>query len=167
MKGHLLNLLTELPHILDKPAKPACDDLLKHILFSKRENGFSGSDLRVAFIETYKLLFHQNVPLDVKILLSTAVKVSEILYSGDDKATPKSILQLHNCMWVHHELCKDLFVKLHIKNCLVPICIPYLLMHLGNMKLFVSVQSTPKIKSVCFNRQRKQLLILRTDDLKT
>ena len=109
MKGHLLNLLTELPHILDKPAKPACDDLLKHILFSKRENGFSGSDLRVALIETYKLLFHQNVPPDVKILLSTAVKVSEILYSGDDKPTPKSILQLHNCMWVHHELCKDLF----------------------------------------------------------
>ena len=42
LKGHLLNLLTELPHILDKPAKAACE---KHILFSKRENGFSGSDL--------------------------------------------------------------------------------------------------------------------------
>jgi hypothetical protein len=46
-------------------------------------------------------------------MLSTAVKISEILYSEDEKRTPKSILQLYNCTWLHHELCRAIFTALH------------------------------------------------------
>ena len=43
-------------------------------------------------------------------MLATAVKISERLYSSSDKRTPKTIMQLYNCTWLHHELCKILFV---------------------------------------------------------
>ena len=45
----------------------------------------------------------------LKFYCQQLLKYQKSFYSGDDKPTPKSILQLHNCMWVHHELCKDLF----------------------------------------------------------
>ena len=37
--------------------------------------------------------------------MSTIVRVAEILYSGDSKRTPKTVLQLYNLTWLHHELC--------------------------------------------------------------
>jgi len=37
--------------------------------------------------------------------------MSEILYASEDKRTPKAILQLYNCTWMHHELCLHLFVN--------------------------------------------------------
>jgi hypothetical protein len=40
LKGHLINLLTELPYVLNGQPKTLCDDLLRNILFSKRQNGF-------------------------------------------------------------------------------------------------------------------------------
>lgn len=46
-------------------------------------------------------------------MLSTVVKISEILYSSDDKRAPKTILQLYNCTWMHHELYKCIFTRLH------------------------------------------------------
>ncbi len=47
---------------------------------------------------------------NIQVLLATAVKISERLYSFSDKRTPKTILQLYNCTWLHHELWKSLFV---------------------------------------------------------
>ena len=70
-----------------------------------------GSDLRVALIEVNNLIQCQDVDEEIHLLLSTAVKISERLYSSCDKRTPKSILQLYNCTWLHHELCKSLFTK--------------------------------------------------------
>lgn len=61
----------------------------------------------------FKLLYFQQIDQQIKTLLSTAVKISEILYSPDDKRTSKSILQLYNCTWLHHELCKTIFTNLH------------------------------------------------------
>ena len=85
LKGHLINLLTELPHILSGECKKLTKDLLENLLFSKKQNGYSGSDLRVALIEVNNLLQYQEVSDDVKVLLSTAVKISERLYSSDLK----------------------------------------------------------------------------------
>lgn len=82
-------------------------------MFSKKSGGYSGSDLRIALIETYKFLYGQSIDQSIKILLSTAVKISEILYATDEHRTAKAVLQLYNCTWVHHELCKSLFSKLH------------------------------------------------------
>ena len=89
-------------------------ELLTNILYSKKKNGYvySGSDLRIALIETSKLLYFQQTDQQIKILLSTAVKISEILYSTYEKRTPKSILQLYN-NWLHHEICKSIFTNPH------------------------------------------------------
>lgn len=38
-------------------------------------------------------------------LVGTAVKISEVLYLGASKRTPKRVLQLYNVTWLHHELC--------------------------------------------------------------
>ncbi len=87
-------------------------ELLQHLLYSKQQNGYSGSDLRIALIETNKLVqFQYGIDENIKKLLSTAVKMSECLYASCDKWTPKSVLQLYNTTWVHHELCKALFSK--------------------------------------------------------
>ena len=61
-------------------------------------------DRRVVLLELYKLLHCLDIQVEVKLLLKTAVKIAEILYSSDEKRTPKTILQLYNCTWMHHEL---------------------------------------------------------------
>ncbi len=78
-------------------------------MVTKKQNGFSGSDLRVALIEVNNLIQGQDFGEYIKLLLAIAVKISECLYSSSDKRTPKTILQLYNCTWLH-ELCEFLFV---------------------------------------------------------
>lgn len=112
LKGHLINMLTELPHILSGEPKKRVSDLLGHVLFSKKQNGYSGSDVRIAVIEVHKHVhFSDDIDDSVKQLLSTAVKISQCLYASCGKRTPKTILQLYNATWLHHELCKTLFSK--------------------------------------------------------
>ena len=65
-------------------------------------------DLRVALLGVYKLLHCLDIQVEVNLLLQTAVKIAEILYSSDEKRTPKTILQLYNCTWMHYELCQHL-----------------------------------------------------------
>ena len=38
-------------------------------------------------------------------VLDTVVRISDLLYSHDSRRTPRAILQLYNCCWLHHELC--------------------------------------------------------------
>jgi len=104
LKGHLKHLLTELPYILNGEPLELCQELLENLLLSKREGGFTGADLSVALLEVYKILHCLDVQAEVKLLLQTATKISEILYASEDKQTPKAVLQLYNCTWMHHEL---------------------------------------------------------------
>ena len=108
-KGHLKHLLTELPYILNREPLELCQELLENLLLSKREGGFTGADLSVALLEVYKLLHYLDVQAEVKLLLQTAAKISGILYASEDKQTPKAVLQLYNCTWMHHKLCLHLF----------------------------------------------------------
>jgi len=82
LKGHLKHLLTELPYILHGEL---CQELLENLLLSNREGGFTGPDLRVALLEVYKLLHCLDVQAEVKLLLQTAAKISEILYTSEDQ----------------------------------------------------------------------------------
>ena len=82
------------------------------MLFSKKQNGYSGFDVRIAVIDAHKHVhFSDDIDETVKQLLSTAVKISQCLYASCGKRTPKTILQLYNATWLHHELCKTLFSK--------------------------------------------------------
>ncbi len=109
LKGHLINLLLEIPPILDSENKRIVTELLQILLLAKKQNGYSGSDLRICLIELDCLVQSLDVREDVKLLLRTAVQISKTLYSSDDKRSPKTILQLYNCAWLHHELCKSFF----------------------------------------------------------
>ncbi len=71
----------------------------------------SGSDARVALLEINNIIQCRDVDQDNKMLLLTAVKISERLYSSDVKRTPQNILQLYSCSWLHHELCETLLSK--------------------------------------------------------
>lgn len=76
LEGHLTHLLTELPNILVGEPKRLCTELLEGVLFSKKEGGYTGSDLRVAIQEVYKFLYSQDVSQNVKLLIQTAAKIS-------------------------------------------------------------------------------------------
>lgn len=112
LKGHFINLLTELPHILPQSIKQDALQLLQN-LFRQRQNGYSGSDVRIALIEIHKFIISKYINSSIVHLLSTAVKVCEIMYALDTQRSPRSVLQLYNLTWLHHELCKSLFVKFH------------------------------------------------------
>ena len=99
LKGHLYNLLPEIPHLLDSPVSQECQQLLETTLPKQK---VSGAFLRVAAI---KLLQKHNVSSLVLALLDTIVRISELLYSFDQKRTPKTIFCLYNITWYHHELC--------------------------------------------------------------
>ena len=71
-----------------------------------KKRGPSGSDARVALLEIKNIIQCRDFDQDFKMLLLTAVKISERLYSSDLKRTLKNILQLYNCTWLHLELCK-------------------------------------------------------------
>ena len=104
LKGHLINLLPEIPHVLAGENKRIVTELLQTLLLANKQNGYSGSDLRICLIELDCLVQSFDVREDVKLLLKTAVQISKTLYSSDDKRSPKTILQLYNCTWLHHEL---------------------------------------------------------------
>ena len=103
-KGHAYNLLQELPHLLTPSLKQTITQLIETTL-----QKVSGVLLRVTTIKVYlKLLKLTGVDDRVKQLLGTLVKISELLYASDSSRTPKSVLQLYNVTWLHHELCCDL-----------------------------------------------------------
>lgn len=61
--------------------------------------------LRVAAIKLLIKVQNEHVDPLLKALLSTVVRISEIVYSHDSERTPKSVLRLYNLTWYHHELC--------------------------------------------------------------
>ena len=101
LKGHSYNLLQEIPHLL-----PQYKDTFTQIIDSTLQETASGVHLRTAVIKVYlKLLKLQDVDEDVKQLLGTLVKISQLLYLPDSGRSPKTVLQLYNVTWLHHELC--------------------------------------------------------------
>ena len=103
LKGHIRNLLTEIPYLLPPPLKVECTKIIETTLGKQKG---SGARLRVAIIKVFlKVLRHQDVDVMVKELLGTIVKISELLYANDTSRTSKAVLQLYNTTWLHHELC--------------------------------------------------------------
>ena len=106
LKGHLHNLLPEIPHLLPPDLKQQCQKLLDTTIPKQK---VSGAVLRTASIKLYlKLLQHEATIPQVVQLLRTVVKISELCYLRDSKCTSKNVLQLYNVTWLHHELCAHL-----------------------------------------------------------
>ena len=66
------------------------------------------TDMRATVILLYKLLTAEQANPWVLQLLYSIIKLSQILYSDEEKRNPKQVLSLYNNAWLHMELCKDL-----------------------------------------------------------
>ncbi len=107
LKGHLTNLFAELPHILTGDFKETCKTLIEKSLAKDK---ITGADLRRLAIHVL-ILFQNHGNDELITLMDTIVRVSSLLYSTDAKRCPRSILQLYNTTWLHHELCVKLFTS--------------------------------------------------------
>ena len=102
-----MNLLTELPFILDKETSALCNQIISQ--YTKKEK-ITCADLRITVIQLYACLLQRLTSDDEKLLLiDTAVRISEILYLPSTQRSSKRVLQLYNVTWIHHTLCSKLF----------------------------------------------------------
>ncbi len=108
LKGHIHNLLEELPGILPPAAADKCQTLLDSCLSKDK---ISGADLRRTAIQVFLYLRDFNVQPEILSLLQSIIKVGQILYSSDSRRTPRALLQMYNHCWYHSELCVDLLSK--------------------------------------------------------
>ena len=102
LKGHLFNLLPEIPNLLPLPLGSECQQLDTTL----PKQNVSGAFLRVAAFKLLIKLQNHSAHVDkfLLALVNTVVRISELIYLFDLKRTPKTILQLYNVTWYHHEL---------------------------------------------------------------
>ena len=105
-KGHLLNLFNELPWLFQNDMKDLCTQIIQSY---KAKEKITCADLRQVLIHLYSCLL-EKVPTEKEILqlVETAVRISEMMYLPSTQHSPKHILQLYNCTWLHHTLCRKL-----------------------------------------------------------
>lgn len=109
IKGHLYNLLPEIPNLFCEPLKSELIQVLETTIPKQK---VSGAILRTAAIKLLIKLHKSSVDGKILSLLDTIVRISQLLYLPDIKRSPKMVLRLYNCTWFHHELCKQLFPQL-------------------------------------------------------
>ena len=107
IKGHLINLITELPNVLPPgETKSKCTHLIDNCLAKQKK---SGADMRRVAIQLFLLLKDNDCSSKILFLLHSIIKIGEIAYSRDDKRCPRQLLQCYNMCWMHMEVLKDLF----------------------------------------------------------
>lgn len=104
IKGHIVNVFTELPHILPDNIKGGVTQLLSTCL---RKEKVTGADLRATAIVLFKFL-SGRVTSKIEALIESIVRIGEVSYLAEDKRTPRVVLQLYNCSWYYHELLQSL-----------------------------------------------------------
>ena len=108
-KGHLINMCKELPYLLTGNMRKSCEDIIAATVSNK----MTCADHWVLIMQLYLHLHQQKASKRILDLLETVIRISQILYIPAEERTPRWILQLYNCTWLHHELCRDLFTWLH------------------------------------------------------
>ena len=106
IKGHIANLITELPNILPQGAtKTKCVHLIDHCLAKEKK---SGADLRRVAIQLYLLLMTLDCDPEILLLLQSIIEIGAIAYCHDAERCPRRLLRLYNMCWMHAELCRSL-----------------------------------------------------------
>lgn len=84
-------------------------DLCIQIIQTYKAKEITCADLRQILIQLYACIL-ERAPTeeDVLKLLETAVRISVLMYLPSVQRSPKHILQLYNCTWLHHTLCRKL-----------------------------------------------------------
>ena len=113
LKGHLNNLLPNVPTLLTGELKTSVHDLIQRCVHWK-DSGHTGADMRVGLLRVYSMLINAvecgrlSSNSNVLDLIQTAVTLSHILYSPPSERTSRNVLRLYNVCWLHHELCLSL-----------------------------------------------------------
>ena len=81
IKGHIDNLLQELPHILETELSNEVEQLLQVDLWSKKNK--RGGDYRLAIIHVLSLLRGRQTPPKILQLVETAVDLSCLIYQKE------------------------------------------------------------------------------------
>ena len=106
IKGHLLNLFQELPSVLPTSVKHEC---VNQINMSLKKEKITASDLGSTLVQLFLQVYNTDADWKTITLLQSMVIICEILYSDHKARTPKNLLRLYNNVWIHHQLCYDLF----------------------------------------------------------
>ena len=106
LKGHINNIITELPSILDPDIKTHYKQVLEADLSKEKK---TGADYRLTLIHLVGVMQKHKAPEKVCTLLQTLAEMSRLLYLGESERTNKEILRLYNTTWLHFELIKELF----------------------------------------------------------
>lgn len=102
--------LNYVPHIIgDAQLRAETIQLLDIVVPKEKPSSGDYSQAAICLLALIKDRKHE----DICLLMSTIVEITEILYANDDKRNTVAILRLHNLTWLHHELCRQLFHKLH------------------------------------------------------
>ena len=109
LKGHLIHLTKELPYLLDPETRKSTQEVISACVSDK----MTCADHRVLIMQLFLHLKQQNVQGKILSLLETAIQISRLLYLPAELRSPKKILQMYNCTWVHHELCREIFTQFH------------------------------------------------------
>ena len=109
LKGHLIHLCKELSHLLTGETRKSCEDISTTV---RDKTTCTCADHRIVLLQLYLYLQKQDISKNIKDLLETAIRMSEILYLPDAHRTHR-VLQLYNYSLFHHELCRELFTKVH------------------------------------------------------
>ena len=108
VKGHLNNLIDEIRPLLKGEAKKRVDVIANSVLGKET---LRCSDYRKGAILMLKALQETIPDSPLTAMLSTAVEITELLYSRQENQTKQSVLRLHNLAFVHAKLCSD-----HLSN---------------------------------------------------
>ena len=109
IKGHFLNLFSELTYLFKGEDRTTC----KQVISANKGSTMTGAKCHVCMIELFVHLLHRPVSSEILLLVETAVRISELLYMHDADRNTRNILQLYNCVWLHHELCSKLITTFH------------------------------------------------------
>ena len=99
IKGHLINLITEIPNIITQAeTKSKCTHLIDSCLAKEKK---SGADLRRVAIQLYLLLKDTDCSSRIIFLLQSIVKIGEIAYSRDDEVSASVAAALQHVLASH------------------------------------------------------------------
>lgn len=104
VKGHISNVIRELPNLLETSMRKECEKLLAADLAKDK---LTGADYRQTAIHLLGFLRKKKAP-EVCQLLETLVTISQIAYCRDNERSTRLILKFYNSTWIHFELLKEL-----------------------------------------------------------
>ena len=90
IKGHFLNLFSELPYLFKGDDRTMCDQ----VIAANKGSTMTGAKCRVCMIQLFLHLLHRPVSSEILLLVETAVRISELLYMHDSNRNTCNILQL-------------------------------------------------------------------------